>query len=413
MPNNFRIIPSAPEPVSGLSLIDQIENAVNDLGGQYDDLETEVNSKTDQALTASQNAEATANSALQTAQDAETLANEAQNVAVRALNKADQAQIAADGAAVKADLAYDQATLALTDSQTALNNSQTALGQSETALEQSTAAMQTAENAQTSSQAAMEAASQAIGTFVVDDDPCDADAVFKSPEKKYLTSTDNINFPGRLAFPAYFEVMVSSDGNSVTQKCWSFGSSLVFSRTGEVAFSEEDDPVITWEPWVTWDTKGASIPAGFVLSFAANTAPDGWLECNGAELGRAAYPDLFTVIGTIFGEGDGNSTFNLPDLRGEFIRGWDNGRGLDNDRNFGSTQTDAIRNITGTTSTNYGCYAYGQTGAIYGIGYQASRSSPNTGGNYYTQLGLDVSRVVPTADENRPRNVALLTCVKY
>ncbi len=251
MPTDFKIVPSSPEPVSGLSLIDQIENAVNDLGGQYDDLETEVNSKTDQALTASLNAEATSNSALQTAQDAETLANEAQNVAVSALNKADQVQIVADGAAVKADSAYDQATLALTDSQTALIDSQTALGQSETALEQSTAAMQTAENAQTSSQAAMEASNQAIGTFIVDDDLYDADTVSIRPTKRYLTNTENNNFPNGLVFPVFFEVLTSSDGLSITQRCWGTPAAIIFSRTGKV--SSPDQPTVIWEAW------GASI----------------------------------------------------------------------------------------------------------------------------------------------------------
>ena len=55
----------------------------------------------------------------------------------------------------------------------------------------------------------------------------------------------------------------------------------------------------------------------------------GWLKANGAAVSRTAYGDLFAKIGTVFGSRDGSTTFNLPDLRGEFIRGWDNGRGVD------------------------------------------------------------------------------------
>lgn len=60
----------------------------------------------------------------------------------------------------------------------------------------------------------------------------------------------------------------------------------------------------------------SSTPAGAVLSFAMNTAPTGWLECDGAAIARTTYATLFAAIGTTFGEGDGSTTFNIPDLRG-------------------------------------------------------------------------------------------------
>ncbi|WP_228368206.1 phage tail-collar fiber domain-containing protein, partial [Klebsiella pneumoniae] len=63
-------------------------------------------------------------------------------------------------------------------------------------------------------------------------------------------------------------------------------------------------------------------PAGAVVHFARTTAPAGWLKANGTAVSRTAYAALFAAIGTTYGAGDGFNTFNLPDLRGEFIRGF-------------------------------------------------------------------------------------------
>ena len=85
------------------------------------------------------------------------------------------------------------------------------------------------------------------------------------------------------------------------------------------------------------------VPSGAVLYFAGRTAPAGWLKANGAAVSRTAYAALFAAIGTTYGAGDGRSTFNLPDLRGEFLRGWDDGRGVDTGRVFGSAQAHALQ----------------------------------------------------------------------
>jgi microcystin-dependent protein len=79
-----------------------------------------------------------------------------------------------------------------------------------------------------------------------------------------------------------------------------------------------------------------------VFHFAASTAPLGYLECDGDAVSRTTYADLFAVVGITYGAGDGSTTFNLPDLRGQFIRGWAND-GTENDqgRLFGSEQEDA------------------------------------------------------------------------
>lgn len=101
------------------------------------------------------------------------------------------------------------------------------------------------------------------------------------------------------------------------------------------------------------------VPAGTVTAYADNVTaaqnggvPFGWMVCNGDAISRIRYKRLFDVIGTTFGVGDGSTTFNLPDLRGEFIRGWDAGRGIDTGRVFGSAQAYPVQSGTGTDVNN-------------------------------------------------------------
>lgn len=155
----------------------------------------------------------------------------------------------------------------------------------------------------------------------------------------------------------------------------------------------------------------ATNPTGAIQPFAMSTAPSGWLECDGAAVSRTTYADLFAAIGTAYGEGDGSTTFNLPDFRGEFLRGWDNGRGVDAARTFGSAQGDAARNVTGT-------FGKLRSASVSGPPFSLGASYPNNiedGGNTTREIEMDFSTIgsdYPTADENRPRNVAVLYCVK-
>lgn len=84
-----------------------------------------------------------------------------------------------------------------------------------------------------------------------------------------------------------------------------------------------------------------AIPTGFVLPFAANSSPDGFLLCNGAEVSRATYANLFAEIGTLYGDGDGASTFNLPDLNTRFIQG---------SGTAGTSKSAGLPNITGNST---------------------------------------------------------------
>jgi hypothetical protein len=134
-----------------------------------------------------------------------------------------------------------------------------------------------------------------------------------------------------------------------------------------------------------------SVP-GAVQFFAMNTAPTGWLECNGASLSTATYADLFAAIGYTFG--GAGASFTLPDLRGQFIRGWDNGAGVDAGRAFGSTQADDFASHT---------HSYNGFWGGNWIMYQ-------NGGN---GIGATISTGGAGGTETRPKNIALLPCIKY
>lgn len=146
----------------------------------------------------------------------------------------------------------------------------------------------------------------------------------------------------------------------------------------------------------------AGMPSGAVAHFAMNTAPTGWLKANGGAVSRTTYADLFAAIGTTFGIGDGSTTFNVPDLRGEFLRGWDDGRGVDSGRSFGSTQAAAFASHTHSTSPFLGA-----------INFSRAQFSPDGLGFLTQDAGGGPGTVSATGgNETRPRNVALLACIK-
>ena len=119
-------------------------------------------------------------------------------------------------------------------------------------------------------------------------------------------------------------------------------------------------------------TIPGGIPTGTVVPFASTTTPSGWVLCDGGLYGRTSgdpspQPNLFSVIGTTYGVGDGLTTFAVPDLRGMFVRGFDDGRGIDPLRAFGSQQAFNIQqhNHGGTTGSEAAhTHSYSGTTAI-------------------------------------------------
>ncbi|WP_018897175.1 phage tail protein [Rhizobium sp. 2MFCol3.1] len=178
----------------------------------------------------------------------------------------------------------------------------------------------------------------------------------------------------------------------------------------------------------------AIVPAGTVIHTAANAAPTGYFAADGSAKSRTTYARLFAAIGTTYGIGDGSTTFNVPDLRGEFIRGFDSGRGVDISRVFGSAQASqnlahnhAITDpghahsvydpghVHGAQGYNFMVYTgggggQGTTGG--GFGQVGSTSAAGTGIGIYA-AGTNISIQNNGGTEARPRNIALLACIKY
>lgn len=152
--------------------------------------------------------------------------------------------------------------------------------------------------------------------------------------------------------------------------------------------------------------RTALVPTGHVSAFYGTQAPPGFLKLDGAEHSRADHAALWAYAQasgaydptgeavTMFGPGDGSTTFTLPEVRGEFLRAWDNGRGVDEARAIGSAQADAFA---------------AHTHGIHGF------SSPDDGGPFVTGSTADgaTHQTDPAGgDETRPRNVAVLVCIK-
>jgi microcystin-dependent protein len=200
-----------------------------------------------------------------------------------------------------------------------------------------------------------------------------------------------------------------------------------------------------------------SLLVGSVAAFAMEAPPTGWLECNGAAISRFAFARLFAVIGTRFGMGNGATNFNIPDLRGHFIRGWSHGAGNDPDRNsrtnwfvggvtgdaVGSYQFDAYRSHThsfsgssNSTASTLGSHSHGGDDAAGWTTVNPSglsnvrlvsgfaevnlwiwfrsdfsvNSATVSHSHSYTPSG---SNSFTGGNETRPENISLMFCIKH
>ena len=179
----------------------------------------------------------------------------------------------------------------------------------------------------------------------------------------------------------------------------------------------------------SWGELAAGVPVGTILTFGASTPPSGFLECNGSAISRSTYASLFSILSTTHGAGDGSSTFNLPDLRGQFVRGWDNSAGVDASRVFGSTQTDQNKNHTHTTDsvTLTGgirkiSEGFLSGGSATGVFTKTSDGNNSITGSSSTSPvgGVDFdgthSHTISSSGggtEARPKNVALMYIIKF
>jgi microcystin-dependent protein len=193
---------------------------------------------------------------------------------------------------------------------------------------------------------------------------------------------------------------------------WRSQAGSVWTAWREIAGTDYADAI---------DSKGL----GEISYYAMNTPPTGKLKANGAAVSRTTYAALFAKIGTQYGVGDGSTTFNLPDLRGYFLRGWDDGRGVDTGRAFGSTQAsqNASHNHTGTIASA-GAHTHLTTlareyvdgkvtdaNAVFGdqINEGTNDLPTNSAGAHTHTITIAASG----GNEARPINVAMLACIQY
>ena len=160
---------------------------------------------------------------------------------------------------------------------------------------------------------------------------------------------------------------------------------------------------------------------GFIGLYAGPEPPEGYLYCDGSAIGRETYSELYDAIGTLYGAGDGAETFNLPDARGVFFRG----DGGENNAAMGVQQGDAIRDIVGAFVvrpwTGGGNIPSDTVLAASGALYEDGTVEPGTPTGIQAnttitgsqKVDFHASRVVPTAAENRPINMAFKPCIRY
>ena len=174
---------------------------------------------------------------------------------------------------------------------------------------------------------------------------------------------------------------------------------------------------------------------GMICSFAKSATPSDWLTCDGSNVSRSTYADLYGVIGTSWGAGDGNTTFSVPDMRGEFQRGWPNGSSRDpneSNRNVASHQTCKTQQGNPNHCVQYQHHTGGGMVApepgwafmqFKHPGYPNAHGGnpPNgslvrTGGWYHDSDGAGYNQHAirhGSSNESSPRNIAFHFCIKY
>ncbi|HHW7703543.1 phage tail-collar fiber domain-containing protein [Escherichia coli] len=143
--------------------------------------------------------------------------------------------------------------------------------------------------------------------------------------------------------------------------------------------------------------EGSALPVGVPVPWPSVTPPTGWLKCNGAAFSAEEYPELAKAY----------PTNKLPDLRGEFMRGWDDGRGIDSGRGILTAQSHGMPSISGVFN---GLFAVKQTNGLGGVSVAKSTNaetlSTSSGSGSVFDYTFNVSGSTPVSPELRPRNIA-------
>jgi microcystin-dependent protein len=148
----------------------------------------------------------------------------------------------------------------------------------------------------------------------------------------------------------------TTGSGTITVKTNATGSTGVQPPAGYMSYIFCDGVNVYWADQGNTVANTVPFPSGAIVPFGMTAVPNGWLVCGGQAVSRTTYTSLFAAIGTTWGNGDGSGTFNVPNLLGVFLRGWNGGStGYDPNRTFASYQADTYLNHTHTaTSTDAG-----------------------------------------------------------
>lgn len=219
----------------------------------------------------------------------------------------------------------------------------------------------------------------------------------------YITLKEQATKPDLSSSTDRHGVYVKSDGLYIEQDDGTEVKIFDFSTDKVNPSALSDIPASAMET----SLQAAFVPSGAVMAYAQSTVPTGWLECNGQAVSRTTYSDLFTAIGVTYGDGDGSTTFNVPDYRGYFLRGWSHGASVDPNKasrtdrgdgttgdNVGTKQSDEFKSHDHTyTASNFSGSPSRGSGSDH-ISH-GTRDTGNTGG-----------------DETRPENIYVMYCIK-
>jgi phage-related tail fiber protein len=151
----------------------------------------------------------------------------------------------------------------------------------------------------------------------------------------------------------------------------------------------------------------AYVPVGTVVFFARSTPPSGFLHLNGAAISRTTYSALYSKVGIQYGSGDGSTTFNLPDLRGLFLRGFQSGGTY-----YAADNVPRTWPLIWMTNTLQNTYSYTHYNVYQGKTYYSSFTGNQFTG-YWGTGATGIGLMWNGWDDLRPHNIALLACVKY
>ncbi|MCP4161047.1 MAG: tail fiber protein [Deltaproteobacteria bacterium] len=193
---------------------------------------------------------------------------------------------------------------------------------------------------------------------------------------------------------AYLEITV--DGKVITPRQSVLSTSYAFQA------QKADEAKIA--------VNGVS-PVGSIITWPTKDVPEGHLECNGQELSTTEYPELFAVLKyTYGGEGD---KFNLPDYRGQFLRGTANGSENDPDRDSRKARGDGLTGDNVGTTQGWQNESHNHPGSTIneGAGSSGSAYLRRINTTYRTQLGLNIAS--DGGNQANPININVMYCIKY